>query len=350
MKIGTITFHWATNYGAVLQAYALQKYLNQIGYDTEIINYIPLRVKLIKNIMWIKNLKISEFVKEKKIKKFRKEYLQLSKTSYYTNNSLIKKCNDYDVYICGSDQIWNESFVLSAEKKPTLSYYLNFVKEGKKRISYASSFGTDRLSIEVLNLVKPELEKFNAISVRENSGKKIIEDMDLEATVVVDPTLLLEKDLYEELIRDKKIKKEYQLFSYILHSNQITAKKINDYVFKKYFNEKIDKRYNQEPISVFEWLFNIKNSRFVLTNSFHGAVFAIIFHKPFIVISVEGSKMNDRIITLLDSVGLENRIIETFNEDKIDNLMKDYIDWKQVDYRVQQLRKSSIDFIKKVIP
>ena len=167
MKIGTITFHWATNYGAVLQAYALQQHLKLNNYETEIINYIPLRVKLIQNIKRIKNQEIHEFIKEIKLKRFIKQSLTLSRKTYYTNSCLKKKCHKYDVYICGSDQVWNESFALFAEGRPTLSYYLNFVKNDKQRISYATSFGTDKLSSKVANLVKPELEKFKSISVRE---------------------------------------------------------------------------------------------------------------------------------------------------------------------------------------
>lgn len=349
MKIGTITFHWATNYGAVLQAYALQQYLKQNQYETEIINYIPLREKLIQAIIRIKYLKVSEFVKEKKISIFTKQWLELSPNTYYTNSSLIKRCHDYDIYICGSDQIWNESFTLMAEGKPTLSYYLDFVKYGKKRVSYATSFGTDKLSTKVINLVKPELEKFNSISVRENSGKAIIKNMGFQATIVVDPTLLLEKKAYEDIIENRKIKRRYQLFSYILHNNQTTASKINDYVFHKYFNKDVNNKYNQEPIGVYEWLYNVKNSQLVLTNSFHGAIFSIIFHTPFMVIPVEGSKMNDRITTLLNSVGLQNRIIDSFDDNKIDRLMKEVIDWEKVGNKVQQMRRSSVEFLEKAL-
>ncbi len=347
MRIGTITFHWATNYGALLQAYALQKYLKKNNYDAEIINYIPLRVKLIKIIMNIRNLKISYFIKEKKLRSFRRECMELSNITYYNNNSLIKKCSNYDIYICGSDQIWNESFTLGAEGSATLSYYLNFVKDNKKRVSYAASFGTDKLSQKVLNLVKPELGKFNNISVRENSGKIIVEDMGFDAKVVVDPTLLLPRESYEELIKNRKIKKKYELFSYILHGNQTIANTINDFIFEKYFNKNKDKKYNEEPISMFEWLYNVKNSKFVLTNSFHGVVFSIIFHKSFMVIPVNGSKMNDRITTLLNSLGLANRSIDSLDKDKIDKLMKESIDWVEIDSRVECLKKNSMEFISK---
>lgn len=349
MKVGTITFHWATNYGAVLQAYALQQYLKQNGYDTEIINYIPFRVRLIQTILSLKNLKLAELVKEKKINKFRKEALDISIKTYFTNRSLNKKCHEYDVYICGSDQIWNESFIHYSENKPNLSYYLNFVKSEKTRISYAASFGTNKLNSKIIDLVKPELEKFKSIGVRENTGKVIIENMGLNATLVVDPTLLLERESYERLIEDRKVKEQYHLFSYILHENQIEAEKIGKHIYSKYFNINVDKKYNHEPIGIIEWLYNVKNARFVLTNSFHGTIFAILFQKPFIVIPVEGSNMNNRITTLLTSVGLENRIIDGFNENKIDRLMKEPIDWERVESRVKLLRTGSVEFLEKAL-
>jgi hypothetical protein len=346
MKIGTITFHWATNYGAVLQAYALQHYLKQNQFETEIINYIPFKVKLMQTLSRIRHLEMLEFVRENKINSFRKQFLKVSKKTYYTNNSLIKKCHDYDVYICGSDQIWNESFTLNAEGKPTLSYYLNFVQSEKLRISYATSFGTDKLSEKVINLVKPELKKFQNISVREKSGQKIVQNMGFEATLVADPTLLLDKEAYECLIEKKVFKEEYQLFSYILHKNQATANAINEYIFDKFFNKNLDRKYNKEPIGILEWLYHVKNSRLMVTNSFHGTIFAILFHTPFIVVPVENSGMNNRIITLLNAVGLNNRVVvNTLDKTVIDRLINENIDWYEVDEKVKSLRANSIKFL-----
>lgn len=198
-------------------------------------------------------------------------------------------------------------------------------------------------------MVKPELDKFEYIGVRENTGKEIIEAMGLKATIVVDPTLLLERENYEKLIGNKKFKKEFQLFSYILHEKQITANKINEYIFNKYFDKTKDKKFNKEPIGIIEWLYNIKKSKLVLTNSFHGTIFAIIFNKPFIVIPVEGSNMNNRITTLLSSIGLENRFIESLDEKKIDELLGESIDWEQVNTIVKQLRKESAEFLMNAI-
>ena len=345
MKIGIITFHWATNYGAVLQAFALQHYLQSRGYKAEIINYVPCRVKFRLLMSAIKNLRVNEVLKECGITKFRKDHLILSGRIYHNSSSLARNCHEYDVYICGSDQIWNEWFVLSSEASPNLSYYLDFVKNNKTRISYATSFGTDRLSQKVIDLVKPELQKYRNISVRENTGKAIIENLGLHATLVADPTMLLGREAYEKLIEDKRFKKRYQLFSYILHQNQATAHEVSEYIFSKFFDNSVDKRYSNEPINMLEWLYNAKNAKLTLTNSFHGVIFSIIFRTHFIVVPVESSGMNDRIDTLLNALNLTERKIETFDQDKIDIMLAQNIDWAQVEERAAFLRKVAFDFI-----
>lgn len=349
MNIGTITFHWATNYGAVIQAYALQKYLKLNNYETEIIDYIPLQIKLIQTLSNIKNLRVIELIKEIRFKQFRKKYLKISKKCYYTNLDLVKNCHNYDVYICGSDQIWNEPFLLNSENTTNLSYYLNFVKKHKVRISYATSFGTNKISSNTIDLIKPELNRFNYISVRENSGKEIVENMGLNVELVIDPTLLLEGNIYESLFKDLKIRRQFQFFSYILHNNQNNAIKIDNYILNKYFNNKIEKRFDLKDVGVVEWLYHIKNSRFVSTNSFHGTVFAIIFNKPFIVMPVENSGMNDRITTLLTTLGLENRIISSFDESRIDILFEEPINWEQINVKVERIRKKSEEFLERAL-
>jgi len=349
VKIGITTFQWGTNYGAVLQAFALQQYLERCGYEVEIINYVPFKVKALQMLSLIKNHKPAELLKEYRLNKFRKKYLKMSKGIYHNSASLKSNCHKYDSYICGSDQIWNEWFVLSSEANPNLSCYLDFAKTDKARISYATSFGTDKLSDKVVNLIKPELQKFKKISVRENTGKAIVENMGLHAALAADPTLLLKRESYERLMENKRIKERYQLFSYILHENQVTAKAANDYVFRKYFRAGIDKKYNGEPIGILEWLYNVKNAKFVVTNSFHGAIFSIIFHTPFVVVPVENSGMNDRIATLLNAVDLTGRMIETFDEATIDIAINQPINWDQVDERVCFLRDIAHDFLKNAL-
>lgn len=349
MKIGTITFHWAVNYGAVLQAYALQKVLNNKGFDTEIINYRPYLVNLKQVILKLTKLDMQYFSKMININRFIKRNMKLSEKRYLTNKQLMNYCNNYDAYICGSDQLWNTSFTLKAEGKPTLSYYLNFVPDNKKRISYAASFGTDSLSDVVIKLIKPELEKFSYISVREFSGKKILDDIPVSNQLVLDPTLLLDKKYYDELITDTKIHDVNQeLFVYVIHENQSNAEKICGFISDKLYGKKFTNHGNSS-IGIEEWINFIKRSEIVLTNSYHGMIFSIIYNKPFIIVPVEGVPMNNRIETLLKLIGLEDHLIQEFREEEVMNIINKEIEWEEVMEEIDFLKKESIDYLEKAI-
>ncbi len=342
-KTATITFHWADNYGAVLQSYALQHFLIQSGFNTEIINYIPLRIKAIQFIVNAKNRNFRELKKSRNVSKFRKKELKLSKRRYFNNKSLFKCTDDYDIVICGSDQVWNPSFTLEAEGKTTLSYFLNFLNSNTKRIGYAVSFGTEKLPDEMKEKVYPEIKKFSAIGVREQSGKDILSDVFKDAEVVLDPTLLLKKGAYEALLHGKTFNKQ-KVFCYILHDNQKVAENICEYV-KKIYNESYSSKTGKPDFGIYEWLYNIKNSEIVVTNSFHGIVFSVIFHKQFIGIPVENSEMNDRIFTLLDKLNLSNRILTVYDGEKIRKLANDRINYDEVDKILDKQRLKSRAFL-----
>ena len=149
-KIGILTFHWATNYGAVLQAYALQNYLSLAGFDTEVIDYRPGRVLFIQQITHLKNR--SYHRKERALRQFRKK-LRLSPETIYWSSKLKTILDKYDYVIAGSDQVWNPSFTLGAEGKPTLSYFFPECPLDTKRISYAASFGVEKVCEEYIKYV-----------------------------------------------------------------------------------------------------------------------------------------------------------------------------------------------------
>lgn len=346
MKIGIITFHWAVNYGAVLQAFALQKFLELQKNEVEVINYRPFLVIFKDTLIKILKLNFSFFLKKRKINKFISRHMRLSSKTFRNNKSLRKKCIDYDVYICGSDQIWNTSFSLKAELKPTLSYFLDFVSDEKKRIAYAASFGSDKIPENLQKLIKPELEKFTGISLRENTGVRIIEDLRLKGDHVLDPTLLIDRIEYENILDNDKTSccSTEEVFVYIIHENQTISDKVLDF-FSKSILYKFFTNHGKTTISIDEWLFKLSKSEFVITNSFHGVIFSIIFHRPFIVTAVEGSKMNDRIKTILEIVGLQNRYLEFYDELKIKEIHKEKVNWSVVDSRLNEYK----DFSKKYI-
>ena len=344
-SIATITFHWAKNYGAVLQAYALQKYLIKSGFNTEIINYLPLRTAFANNVTAIKKKDFAFFRKANSFKHFRKNELVIGKKKYYSNKALFSCKDKYSAIIAGSDQIWNMSFTKKAEGKPTLSYYLNFAGANTKRISYAASFGTNRLDESVASLITPELKRYSAISVRENSAAKMLAELGINAACVLDPTLLLDAEDYAPLVAKCKSHEKETVFTYIIHSNQTAAKEISRYVCDK-FSPSTQKHINGvKDCGIYEWLYKIKNADFVVTNSFHGTAFSLIFHKPFITVAVPKSGMNDRITTLLDAVGLSHRFLNEFNSTDIDTVLNDDIDWQKVDNHIRDMKTASEAFL-----
>ena len=343
MKIGIITFHWATNYGAVLQAYALQTYLSELGHDVEIINYRPRRNIFLQRLTWIKNCEWGNFKKERKLRAFRKVHLIVGSKIYGSNNALRAMKKEYDIIISGSDQVWNLSFIKYAERsKQTYSYYLDFVSNETKKVAYAASFGTSKLSFENKANIREKLVGFDAISVREYTAKAIVEDLGLAAKVVVDPTLLLGKENYEHLCAYRE--KNGGMLVYRLHNNQKIFEKIESYLSKRIKSYKV-----QSEMSILDWLSSIRSADFVLTNSFHGIVFSILFKVPFFNVIVEGSDMNDRIFTLLSNLGLENRCIQKYDEKLIEEMMAAPIDWQNVNQRLELLKGEARDFILSVI-
>lgn len=345
MRVGTLTFHWASNYGAILQSYALQTYLSNQGVQAEIIDYVPRNVVAAQFRQRLKKLDLSDMVREWKMRTFRRKHLVLSPKTYHSRNDLQNLPGDYDAIVCGSDQIWNEWFTLNAEGGPTRSYLLDFAPLEVKRVSYAASFGLDQLSDQLAAIVQPELAKFQSIGVREESAAAIVKSLGLTAQVVVDPTLLLTADSYQRLIGEHTPRHTYRFFSFLLHGNQPVAEQARKYVSESRFPG--EDLYDRGSVSVIDWLCHVRNAEFVLTNSFHGAVFCLIFRRPFVVVPVEGPghAMNGRFETLLKAVGLEDRMLREYSEARIDALAGLPIDWHAVDEALDKMRESSAEFL-----
>lgn len=261
-------------------------------------------------------------------------------TKWFKSSEELKKVTGFDCYISGSDQIWNMWFIEFGEGKESYVYFLNFVPENKIIASYAASFGTEQCDERYTDKICSCLKRYDFISVRENTGQKLLESLNINnSRVVPDPTLLLESGYYEKLIKRKRPKEQYA-FVYMLHDRIEDAKKAVDKFESKCFKIK----YSSNE-SVENWLANIKYSSFVITNSFHGMVFAILFNVPFMVILVEASGMNDRIYTLLNKLGLESRIYDK----KSNCIPTDDIDWKMVNEKLSLYRKVGCDFISEII-
>lgn len=348
MKIGILTFHWGTNYGGVLQSFALQSFLQKKGFDVKIVNFAPLtfrdsiyrcfRTKSPKALY--SNLK--NFIKEKNIEKFRKSNLSLTERF-----SSIKEMDDlsecFDTLITGSDQVWNPYGIQNYD----LVYFLPFNKGECRKISYAPSFGCVDYPKAVLDEIIPLIKDFNAISVREKSGLAILGDVGItDVQLMPDPTLLLEKSDYLDLIKTTKKRKSNYAFFYTLQPNQTLISKICKNVNKKI---KTISTLNLESsiMGIESWISTIYHADFVVTNSFHGVIFSLLLNKNFIVIPIEGSLtgMNDRIYTLLDLFDLQERLVDVFDEKIMYEKINSPIDWKEIEKVHHKIRLEASSFL-----
>ena len=347
MKIGITTFHWGTNYGGVLQSFALQSFLERQGYDVLIINYAPLsfrdsflrcfRARKFKTV----SSNIKNYFKEKNIDKFRKVNLNL--TDRYTSLDEVKiNALSFDCLITGSDQVWNP-FGIHAHG---LIYFLPFGGANTKKISYAASFGCINYPKDVMKRIKPLITKFDAISLREKTGLDILSKEGFnKLKLMPDPTLLLDKVDYVNLMGKNKPAKTKYGFFYTLQPNQNTMTTIYNGVTKK-IKTISTLNIQSSTMSIGEWLSTIYNSEFVITNSFHGVIFSLLLNKNFIVVPIEGSLqgMNDRIYTLLDRFNLRDRLIESYDDKTILQEINRPIEWDYV-YKVQkELQKEALSF------
>ena len=354
MKIAIITFHFPINYGALLQAYALSKCLESMGHDVEFIDYQPdYHVKLYQwrwKYCGLHPVNLIFSLLRKRFLLFRNIHLKLSNRLYRSYRELSADPPKADAYMCGSDQIWNPDIT-----NFDASYFLGFVPAGMKRIAYAGSFGKTELTFEQQERLKPFFRNIDYLSVREVSGASLINrTCRRKAEVVVDPTLLL--DDYEKIVEPPPGMNRYILVINLLNdsllnqtadfiSRELSLPKIilNSYSLK--FWELKGKRVFPGPGG---YLGLIKHANYVVTNSFHGTVFSIVFMKSFITTALSGHsrQKNTRLIGFLNSVDLAHNYLETFSELRIMDLLASTNDWHLVKSRVKQLRKESLSFLK----
>lgn len=361
MKTSTITFHSAYNYGSMLQAFALQKTIQSIGFENDIINFRTDRQRemynyktctgsLIKKIIYkLLSIPFRNALKKKSFlfEKFLKEELQLTK-EYKTFESLLKADLQYDCYITGSDQVWNTS-AFDFDN----SYFLSFVKN-KKKIAYAVSVGPNVSSICIDSNIKKAISSFSHISVREIETQHIIENLiNKNISLVLDPTLLLTA---ADWIKYNKVQNSIPDGDYILLYTPYlraevleSAAKIGQTHGLKIINTVFFPRQpmhkgiiNQFETGPWEFLKLLQYCKCVISGSYHAIVFSMIFHKPFISI---GGDNDSRIKTLLEKTCLLDREVRLEDVYKIS---MDYLitcDFSKADSFFHSERKKSIDFL-----
>lgn len=365
MKVGILTMHRVTNFGSVLQAYALQNFLFKYGVDNELIDYVypnefhkehvklPWRFKLGLLKQRIKRVFFKpKPVKLPKIQEFIENDLKKSKKTFCLKQDLAANYPSYDIYVTGSDQVWNTKYL-----KGDNSFMFPFLKDNEKRISYASSFGVFNLpKSEGLNWLEP-LSRYSNISVREKKAQKILDDyMGIKSTLLVDPTLLLSKEEWIQFSDNSINIEESYILLYLL-----------DYAWNPFpYAETFVRHYETllgykvvviEPQNMKEkyphWIFlkdlsprnfvNVfNNAALIITSSFHGTAFSINLERPFYSIINNISTNDDRIESLCELVGLEDQLVP-YNSEFPDFNKRIYFDKSR--NSLQQEREKSKKFL-----
>lgn len=354
-KIGIVTFHRALNYGAVLQSYALQRTIASAGADCEIVDYIcpkitldykPFRIykdAILKSalksvIMFNRRLK-----RKNAFKSFFDNYLVKS-PKQYTPEDLPSLKDDYDLFVAGSDQVWSPGCVGF-----DAAYFLTFANDEQK-YSYAASFAVKELPASLIEEYKKRLSGFQGFSVREANGEKLVEELvGKKATTHLDPTLLITAEEWSKIAVEKLNK------PYILVFTANPQVSLMDFAVKLSKEKKLPIYYISDAPhikknginyitspSVEEFVGYFKNAQYVVTNSFHGTAFSVIFNRNLFVEFKNKCGRNIRSEGLLKLLGIEREIIDGRCEETP-------IDWSAVNEKIKEQSKNSLEYIKSFI-
>lgn len=366
-SIGIITIHKINNYGSVFQAYALQRACEELGYKTEIIDYnypntFHLPQKYASQVdsqpnepRWIKFLYAFDLIKQHKgIRKFVTEHENLSPKQYNHPDELAADVPHYDVYITGSDQLWNPRH---CNGDPV--FLLHFAPDNALKISYAASIGANSIPNELKLQYKELLGRYAHISVRENSGAQVVKEVaGKEATVVLDPTLLLNSDQWNQIATPKRQFKKKYILCYFLNYT------FNAFPYVDQLAEYMQKQTGYEIVraarpphklglphthyrvgaSPEEFLALVRDAEMVLTTSFHGTAFAVNYGKPVFTVVQDREASDSRQVSLMRNLGLENQILSV--KDPMPDRSRFTYDEQAEQKRLQVLREQSMCFLK----
>lgn len=384
MKIGIITFWESTdNYGQVLQAYALQQILKNMGHEPFLIRYslkasqglsnesskfrkvlkcfaiYPIIKTIIRKRKNKKDNIYRNFIEKKnivrKFPEFREKYITRSELVYNSIDEIRANPPQADCYITGSDQVW--TMLLS--NKNNNAYFLDFGNQAIKRLAYAASFARHEYPQQLIPLLKEQLTKFNAISVREDEGVILCNLAGRNDVIkTLDPTFLLNKGNYLDLAKNVPICHSY-IFIYSINirdAKELAWDKVCKYAYNRGLKlitttssgflpgREILTETEYVYATIPEWIAYINNAEYVLTTSFHGIAFCIILNKPFIYFPLEGpgSKGNGRVLSLLKEIELTDRIYSGVN---LSMILESKINWTKVNQSIEKLKMKSMDFL-----
>lgn len=364
-KVAVITRHAITNYGSLLQAIATQKLICDCGYQCEVIDYIRKDEKynsliwttLQKKPRWNRNfitrcvyLSIRQpehILAWHKFRYMQQNYLRLT-AEYNDFESLCESPPSADIYMTGSDQVWG----IVANGEHDRSYFLDFIEGKSRKVAFSASFGNTEMTESNRKLITKWLSTYNDIAVREENAKKLLQSFGFYVRQVLDPTLMITKEEWEEYIK-RGIGKDYVLV-YQIHDNKSLSRYAKE--FAKQVNLPLIRissvlhqcvrggRFCNLP-DISEFLSYIKNARYVITDSFHGTAFSLNFNVQFIEI-LPDNQTAGRNTSILHLTGLSNRIITDFNDFSIKD---DIIDYERVNEIMKREREQSKNILKEML-
>jgi len=355
LKIGILTFHRAYNYGAVLQAYALKKVIESFGAEVEIINYKCDQVDLDHHPRYsIKKMGLirggigfyGRFAKSLVFERFSKRKFNLGKE--YNRKNINDIEDDFDVFIAGSDQIWSNKF-----SGFDTTFLLDFVRDPKKKYSYAASFGFSSFPDATKEIYQKYLQTFQKLSVREDSAAEMLnKECGLQSFVHLDPTLIMGANRWKSFCKPPKCERKKYILIYTIQPpvNLISyAKRLAQETGLELLYLSNSYRQHQEIkhirlVSPEEFVGWFNGAEYVLTNSFHGTAFSLIFNKKMIVEIETQHSLNTRSRDLLRLCNLESRILpKDYEAYKLDD-----IQWGSVNQKISSFQNKALSYLKEI--
>lgn len=374
MKVAILTFYYRIyNYGALLQSYALAKAVSLLGADCQQITYVRDRkglfLRKLRRILQVPSRQRKVFfraqlrrISRKFFKKKPSPFMVATKKAFnrfaediphtpvVDRESIKTLVPDFDVFIVGSDQVWNPEFV-------SMRYFFDFLPDGKKRASYAASIRIPRFEKKEGAVIKALVDKFDCVSVREKTGVGILQDIGVskEIHVVLDPTMLLPPESWQEMLKEPEIRERY-VFSYLIREASV-RKQIEEIARARgckiveiaspdaYSGPRGDLYVDLDFVGPREFVGLIKNAECVFPDSFHGTALAVVFEKNFAVIS--GDETDDRKTTLLASLGLRDRVIPPDGD--LAAVVARPIDYRAVKEKLGVLQESSWNVLREIV-
>lgn len=371
VKVGIITFHFVRNFGGVLQASALTAFVRSLGAEATILNYCPayiqdggsfripdsrsaMRGNLVslyqRSKRWRQRL-FGDANQNSAFELFQDSFLPTTKR-FESWEEMSDSRLDFQLMICGSDQIWNPSPQHGVDP----AYFLRFGPESALRISYAASFGKATVPRHSIAKISQYASELDAVTVRESSGIPLLAAQGVtNVRTMPDPTLLIND--YSEMMATcaaEDTANDY-VFVYGLRSPEGFAETVSQ--IARHRNLRIRRAYAMRLGPQFgaryefpgpaQWLQLIANAKYVVTNSYHGTLFSILFRKPFVTLSIGSGKSayDERVIDVLSKLGIPERLVSTNDTDAVQSLLTIDIDWSEVERRRKQLVADASEYL-----